>query len=91
MEKLSDLKKIIFDLENCLLSFEVRKDEEKLDQLISDDFVEFGKSGKIYEKSDILKFLSKEEFKKITIKDFEVILVELMKLGCITNLIAKII
>ena len=64
---------IIFDLENALLTDEVRKSTDKLNQLISDNFVEFGSSGKIYKKSDILKFLPKEEFKKITITDFEII------------------
>lgn len=68
-----DIEKHIFDLENALLTEEVRKSEDKLNQLISDNFVEFGKSGKIYKKSDILKFLPKEEFKKITITDFEII------------------
>jgi hypothetical protein len=73
MKKSLDIKKHIFDLENALLTEEVRKSEDKLNQLISDDFVEFGSSGKIYKKSDILKFLPQEEFKKITITDFEII------------------
>ena len=73
MKKSLDIKKHIFDLENALLAEEVRKSEDELNQLISDNFVEFGSSGKIYKKSDILKFLPKEKFKKITITDFEII------------------
>lgn len=68
-----DIKKHIFDLENALLTEEVRESEDKLNQWISDNFVEFGKSGKIYKKPDILESLPKEEFKKITITDFEII------------------
>ena len=68
-----NIKKHIFDLENALLTEEVRKNENKLNQLISDNFIEFGQSGKIYKKSDILESLPKEEFEKITITDFEII------------------
>ncbi len=44
MKKSLDIKKHIFDLENALLTQKVRKSEDKLNQLISDNFVEFGQS-----------------------------------------------
>jgi hypothetical protein len=44
MKKSLDIKKHIINLENALLTQEVRKSEDKLNQLISDNFVEFGQS-----------------------------------------------
>lgn len=41
-------------LEEALLRPEVRRSPEKMDALLADDFVEFGKSGRMYRKTDIL-------------------------------------
>jgi hypothetical protein len=41
-------------LEEELLRPEVRRSPEKMAALLADDFVEFGKSGRIYGKADIL-------------------------------------
>ena len=41
-------------LEEALLRPEVRRSPENMDALLADDFVEFGKSGRMYRKADIL-------------------------------------
>ena len=47
----------IFALEKALLSTNVRRNAEALNLLIADEFIEFGKSGKMWCKGDILASL----------------------------------
>ena len=47
----------IHDLEISLQGKEVRSDRSRLKELLHDDFVEFGRSGKKYRKIDILEEL----------------------------------
>jgi len=54
-----DLKTVIFESESSLLKPEVRLSREKLDLLLADDFIEFGSSGLIYDKKEILDRLPK--------------------------------
>lgn len=56
----NDLQKTIYDLETTLLKPEVRSSAKDLDLLIADDFMEFGSSGKIYDKKEILERLPKD-------------------------------
>lgn len=51
------MKQHIYDLELLLLEPSVRQSVSQLNQLIADDFVEFGSSGKVYNKQDILDLL----------------------------------
>jgi hypothetical protein len=48
----------IQELEERLLSPAVRRSPEALDSLISDDFLEFGSSGRIWSKADVLNVLA---------------------------------
>jgi hypothetical protein len=54
------LQKIIYDLETSLLKPEIRSSARDLDLLIADDFMEFGSSGKVYDKKNILERLPKD-------------------------------
>jgi hypothetical protein len=54
---MNELEKIIYELELSLLQQEVRMSVEKLNALIAFDFVEYGNSGQIYDKKDILERL----------------------------------
>jgi len=54
-----DFKVVIFELETSLLKSEVRLSREKLNLLLADDFIEFGSSGLIYDKKEILDRLPK--------------------------------
>lgn len=55
-----DLQKIIYDLETSLLKPEIRSSTKDLDLLLADDFREFGSSGKVYDKKNILERLPKD-------------------------------
>jgi hypothetical protein len=44
---MENLKEIIYNLETSLLTPEVRMSVEKLDELIAEDFIEYGSSGLI--------------------------------------------
>lgn len=65
-----ELEKEIRALEERLLSPEVRRNPDELAQLIADDFVEYGSSGQIYTKKDVLKTLPREPEIHVEIKEF---------------------
>ncbi|WP_233143862.1 nuclear transport factor 2 family protein [Lottiidibacillus patelloidae] len=48
-------------LEKQLLAHNVRKSKDHLDKILADDFVEFGSSGIVFTKKDIIDRLSTEE------------------------------
>lgn len=52
-----ELREKIRNLEEQLLQPEVRKDPAQLAELIADDFIEYGSSGKVYRKKDIIRAL----------------------------------
>jgi len=64
----------LYKLELSLLTSSVRKSTEALDQLLAEEFIEFGSSGKIFNKKEILEILPLEEgFGVYSIKDFNLI------------------
>jgi hypothetical protein len=68
-----DVTELIKALELELLQPEVRKSKERLNELIADNFLEIGSSGKSYNKQDIINELPEEEETKFTVKDFNTI------------------
>jgi hypothetical protein len=66
-------KEEIVNLEKKLLDPVVRSDVGILDQLIDDEFVEYGTSGQTYSKADVLELLPKEPHFEIEGYDFELI------------------
>lgn len=54
---MNELTKTIHQLELSLLTPEVRSSFDKLNSLLADDFMEFGSSGLIYDKKEILERL----------------------------------
>lgn len=62
----------IESLEKKLLVSTTRKSINTLDEMLADDFKEFGKSGLVYNKQDILSRLPNEEPKEFNAKYFEV-------------------
>lgn len=62
----------IYELETSLLTSAVRHSTAQLNKLISEDFVEFGSSGKVYTKRDLLSSLPKEIAQTFVIEDFKV-------------------
>lgn len=65
------LEKTIQQLELSLLEPLTRQSTGKLNQLISDDFVEFGSSGKAYNKQDIIENLPSEDLREFSVRDFK--------------------
>lgn len=55
-------------LEEELLSPQVRASEARLNELLADDFVEFGSSGRIYDKPTVIRELGESGY----VADFEI-------------------
>jgi hypothetical protein len=70
---MKELEKIIYELEASLLSQEVRTSVESLDILIADEFIEYGSSGLIYDKKNILERLPKGPSPTYNLYDFQCI------------------
>ena len=70
---MENIKELIYKLETDLLNPEIRASAEKLNELISDDFIEYGSSGLVYNKEDILKRLPQGNSPSYTLSDFEMI------------------
>ena len=58
-------------LEEELLQPEARRSTERLSALLADDFMEFGSSGRVYNKEQVIAALSTETPTKHTLTDFE--------------------
>lgn len=69
---MSNIQKIIYELELSLLRPEVRSSADKLNGLLADDFMEFGSSCLVYNKQNILERLSANTNKvTYTVDNFE--------------------
>ena len=63
--------KIILDKEKSLFKYKYMKDIKYLEELIDDDYKEIGKSGKVFNKEDIIEYLSNlKEDRNITIYNY---------------------
>lgn len=67
------MESLLKSLEEALLTEEVRTSREKLDALLHTEFSEYGSSGKVYTKSDVLERLPTSSPLKYVISNFEVI------------------
>ncbi len=64
---------LIKDLEVELLQPSVRRSADRLNELLADDFLEFGASGSRHNKRDVLKHLPRLDEVKYTVHDFATI------------------
>lgn len=70
---MNELYNTIYELENSLLKSEIRSSFEQLDILLADDFKEFGSSGLIYTKQNVLERLPSNTDKVVyLVSDFEI-------------------
>lgn len=67
------MKDLIYKLETDLLKPDIRASVEKLNELIADDFIEYGSSGLIYSKKIILERLPKGNSPAYTLFDFDLV------------------
>ena len=65
-----ELREKILGLEERLLQPEVRNDPKELSELIADDFIEYGSSGTVYGKEDILKILPSDPGLEMEIEEY---------------------
>jgi len=65
-----DVSETLRQLEASLLTNTVRKDRARVAELLADEFREFGRSGTVYTKAEILAFLQEEEEIRVTMKEF---------------------
>jgi hypothetical protein len=72
IQDLKELTGAIRLLEEKLLAPETRHSVADLDDLLSDDFIEFGRSGNVYNKQVVLDRIRKEETARMTLSDFKV-------------------
>lgn len=57
-------------LEEQLLTHSVRKDAERVSALLAEEFCEFGSSGAVYSRAEMLAFLQDEEEMHVTMSEF---------------------
>lgn len=67
-----EIKDKIFELENRLQQPDVRRSPELLNDLISEDLTEFGSSGQMYTKNDVLVNLPSSPEIKFIMSDFRI-------------------
>ena len=70
--RMASLSENLLDLEKKLLDPTLRRSPEKLAPLLADEFVEFGSSGRAYNKKQILFALRKQIPGRLTIEEFRV-------------------
>lgn len=72
MEKQSDITETIRLLEERLLKSSVRRSASDLSELLADDFVEYGRSGRALTRQQVIEGLRLESSVQLTMSDFEV-------------------
>ena len=69
---MNELKEILYKLELSLVTPDTRSSADKLNELLADDFIEYGSSGLIYDKEITIKSLTDVASPTYKIYDFEV-------------------
>ena len=64
---------LVIELEKRLLDPSIRKNTSELNELLSNDFIEFGTSGRTYDKTIIINQLAKEAPSSVEAIDMKVI------------------
>ncbi len=70
---LKELTEKIRLLEEKLLAPATRHSVAELDELLADDFTEFGRSGNVYDKQVVIGRIQKEETARMTLSDFKIV------------------
>lgn len=71
MKTQNQLRDWIYHLEERLLQPEARKGSNKAADLIADDFIEFGSSGRVYDKQQALEAMENAPTVQMAMKDFK--------------------
>ncbi len=70
---MASLSEQLLELEKKLLDPVLRRTPEMLAPMLADDFVEFGSSGRTYDKKQVLYQLSRQLPAQLTIEEFRVV------------------
>ena len=70
MEDLSVLEEVLRALEERLLQPDARQSAPELDALLADDFIEFGSSGRVYNKQQAIAALQPKAPTSVLLTDF---------------------
>ena len=70
---MASLAEQLLECEKKLLDPSLRRNPEKLASRLDDDFVEFGSSGRTYDKKQVLHQLSRQVPAQVTIEEFRVV------------------
>ena len=65
-------QKQLLDLEQLLLDPDARHSDKYLEELLHPDFIEFGSSGKVYNRKMMIDMMTQEVSAAVVIRDFEV-------------------
>ena len=65
------LQELLRRFESCLHQSDLRKTPEKLDRFLDDRFIEFGSSGRVYDKDSMIAALGDETPVEITVTEFK--------------------
>ncbi len=65
-----DLERHLKTLEELLLSPDVRASAEALEGLLADEFIEFGSSGRVFDRRSIIAALSGAATSRYTVSEF---------------------
>ncbi|MDF2607538.1 MAG: hypothetical protein K0S34_1734 [Bacillales bacterium] len=68
----NNLINLLYKLENRLLQHSTRNSIKELDNLLADEFIEFGSSGRIFNKKDIIERLPTENPISLEMLDFNI-------------------
>jgi hypothetical protein len=64
------------EIELSLLNAAVRKNAERVALLLTDDFQEFGASGRVFSKSEVIAALQEERERRIAMEDFTSLMID---------------
>jgi hypothetical protein len=67
---IADVAAHLFASENALLDPAVRRDRRKVLALLAEEFVEFGSSGRVWSRNEIVDHMESEDFSPVAIEDF---------------------
>ncbi len=73
MQTEKSLKNLILQLEEKLLQPNIRKSSNEIEQLLADDFMEIGCSGRTYNRQQVIDALQNESSAKMIISDFQIL------------------
>ncbi len=66
----NELAPLLLRNEQTLLDPAVRRDRDRVSALLAEDFVEFGSSGRVWTREQILDLLAKEDYEPPAMEDF---------------------